>query len=352
LTAIIIQIIIVNMGLRTEGEQLMLTNITTDSLLSKNHVYRKMLKVLNLAPLLPVITKKYSKMGKKAIDPEKGIRMLLLQFLEDASDREMERQMEDSIACKYFAGYELSDITPDHSYFGDLRKRLGTELIAEVFNLMVQQINDAGLSGKTFTFIDSTTIITKSALWEERDKAKKDDIDKMNNSNVGNYSADKDARFGCKGKRKFWFGHKRHVAVDMKSGIIKKVVVTAANIPDGDALKSVCPKDGGMIFADKAYSHKKNKNVIIAKGCYIGGVINKNNNKEKNFDKDRWTTKVRMPYEGTFSKFERRARYRGNAKVQLQAFLEAITFNLKRWVAILDLQKTLIDEGRLVPCVS
>jgi len=340
------------MGIRTTGEQLMLTNITTDSLLSKNHVYRKMLKVLDLTPLLPNIAKKYSKMGKKAINPEKGIKMLLLQFLEDASDREMERYMAENIACKHFAGYELYEVTPDHSYFGDLRKRLGTELIASVFNLMVQQIQDAGLSGKTFTFIDSTTIVTKSALWEERDKAKQDDIDKMNNSNVGNYSADKDARFGCKGKKKFWFGHKRHAAVDMKSGIIKKIVVTSANIPDGDALKNVCPKDGGMIFADKAYSNKKNKNVIIAKGCYHGGVIDKNNNKEKDFDKDKWTTKVRMPYEGTFSKFERRARYRGNAKVQLQAFLEAIVFNLKRWVTILDLQKALIADGKLASCAS
>lgn len=330
----------------------MLTNINVNSLVSKDHVYRKILSILNLEPLLPKIHKRYSKNGRNAISPEKGIKMLLLQYLEDLSDREMERYVAENLACKLFVGFELADKTPDHSYFGDLRKRLGTKLFADIFNMMVEQMNSYGLTGRTFTFIDSTTIITKTALWEERDKAKKDDIDKMNNSNVNKYSADKDAKFGCKGKKKFWFGHKRHVAVDMKSGIIKKVVVTPANVPDGEVLKNVCPKDGGMIFADKAYSNKKNKNVIIAKGCYEGGVIDKNNNKEKDFDKDKWTTKVRMPYEGTFSKFERRARYRGLAKVQLQAFLEAIVFNLKRWITIIDLQKSLISEGKLLSCIS
>ena len=60
----------------------------------------------------------------------------------------------------------------------------------------------------------------------------------------------------------------------------------------------------------------------------------KNNMKGKNKDKDRWLTKVRAPFEGIFSKMEKRARYRGLAKVQMQAFLEGIVFNVKRLVVI------------------
>ena len=330
----------------------MLTNIMVDDLVSKKHVYRKILPLLDLKPVLPQVEAKYSKKGRDGIMPEKGIKMLILQFMEDLSDREMEAYVTENLACKLFVGYELADKTPDHSYFGDFRKRIGTKIVAEIFNTFVEQMKVTGVVGNTFTFIDSTTIVSKVALWEERDKAKKDDIDKLNNSNVGKYSADKDARFGCKGKRKFWFGHKRHVAVDMKSGVIKKVVVTPANVPDGHVLKNVCPKDSGMIFADKAYSGKQDKNVIKAKGCYAGGVIDKNNCKIKNFDKDKWTTKTRMPYEGTFSKVRRTARYRGTAKVQLQAFMEAIVFNLKRWVKIDELQKALITDRQAVSCVS
>ena len=42
----------------------------------------------------------------------------------------------------------------------------------------------------------------------------------LNNRNVKKYSADPQARFGCKGKSKFWFGYKGHIGVDMGSGLI------------------------------------------------------------------------------------------------------------------------------------
>ena len=56
--------------------------------------------------------------------------------------------------------------------------------------------------------------------------------------------------------------------------------------------------------------------------------------KIKNKDKDRWLTKVRAPFENVFSKDETRARYRGLVKMQMQAFMEAIAFNVKRLVVI------------------
>ncbi|MBF0523425.1 MAG: transposase [Candidatus Omnitrophica bacterium] len=154
----------------------------------------------------------------------------------------------------------------------------------------------------------------------------------MNNKNVGNYSADKDARFGCKGKSKFWYGYKAHVGVDMGSGMIKKIAVTPANVPDQDGMKRVCP-DGGMVIADKAYCLKPAQSAMAQKNCHSGALL-KNNMKGKNKDKDRWLAQVRAPFESVFSKWEKRARYRGTAKVQLQAFLEAIVFNVKRLVAI------------------
>lgn len=56
--------------------------------------------------------------------------------------------------------------------------------------------------------------------------------------------------------------------------------------------------------------------------------------RHKNADKDRWITKIRAPFEGVFSKDETRTRYRGIMKVQLQAFLEAIVFNVNRLLVV------------------
>ncbi|PIQ85731.1 MAG: hypothetical protein COV73_05540 [Candidatus Omnitrophica bacterium CG11_big_fil_rev_8_21_14_0_20_43_6] len=65
---------------------------------------------------------------------------------------------------------------------------------------------------------------------------------------------------------------------------------------------------------------------MAAKDCHSGAVL-KNNMKGKNKDKDRWLTKLRAPFENVFSKWERRARYRGLLKIQSQILLETIVFN-------------------------
>lgn len=42
-----------------------------------------------------------------------------------------------------------------------------------------------------------------------------------------------------------------------------------------------------------------------------------------------------MPFESTFSKQSKYARYRGHAKVTMQCFFEAIVYNMKKAVRIL-----------------
>ncbi len=88
-----------------------------------------------------------------------------------------------------------------------------------------------------------------------------------------------------------------------------------------------------MVFSDKSYCVKKAQETMKINGCYSGAIL-KNNMKAKNKDRDRWISKVRAPFEGTFSKMDRRTRYRGIAKVQMQVFLEAIVFNIKRLITI------------------
>ena len=51
---------------------------------------------------------------------------------------------------------------------------------------------------------------------------------------------------------------------------------------------------------------------------------------DKNRDLDRWLSGIRAPYERVFSKQNKRARYAGIAKNQFAAFMQAISFNMKR----------------------
>ena len=329
------------MTLRKENRQMSMYIPNLEELVRKDHPYRKLLKLVDFDKLSKPLESLYSKTGAPAYPVSSAVKMLIVQYLDDCSDREMEEHMADSLAAKLFCGFGLKDPTPDHSYFGKLRKRIGTKRIAQLFNDLRDAMKKAGYVGEVFSFVDSTTLESKIDIWEARDKAvvdnDNDDFDddgnrRLSNSSIAKYIKDPQARFGCKGKNKFWIGYKRHACIDMKQGLITKVAVTPANVHDSKAFKHVCP-DSGMVFADKAYSIGEAQKVMKIKGCHSGAIKRKNDS-SKNRDKDRWISGIRMPFEGAFSKMNRTARYDGIAKNQFQAFMQAIAFNLKRLITI------------------
>ena len=304
-----------------------------NTIIDSAHPFRRLNEILDFESLALPMRRAYSTLGAHGIDIERGIKALLIQFWENYSDREMEKAIRENLAIRWFCGFGLTEHTPDYTYFSKLRRRLGTRRVAHLFKEVNATLESRGLFGNVFTFIDASSIITKTALWEERDRAIKDGAERLNNKNVKQYAADTDARWGAKSKTNIWFGHKRHAAVDMRHGLVKKVAVTPANTPDFKAVKSIAPK-AGAVFMDKMYDTKKTDGILHARGIHTA-TIRKNNNREKNRDLDRWRSAIRMPFEGTFSKMHKRARYRGHAKVAMQCFLEAITYNLKKSVRIL-----------------
>jgi IS5 family transposase len=119
----------------------------------------------------------------------------------------------------------------------------------------------------------------------------------------------------------------------MRYGLIKKVAVTAANVPDFAVVQSIAPRTG-TVFMDKMYDTKKTDRILSARGLHAS-TLRKNTNPQKNHDLDRWRSSIRMPFESTFSKQSKFARYRSHAKVTFQCFFEALVYNLKKAVRIL-----------------
>lgn len=304
-----------------------------EKLVKPDHAFRKLNAVIDFENLILPYRKLYSNTGTTGLDIIKGFKTLLIQFWEDYSDREMEKVLQENVAVKWFCGFSLLEETPDHSYFGKLRKRIGTDNIAKIFNEINEILRSKGLFGDVFKFIDASAIVTKTALWEERDRAIKDGAEKLNNANVKDYATDKDARWGAKSKHNIWFGYKRHHSVDMRHGLIDKVTVTPANVPDPRALKEICPRNA-MVFTDKIYDQKSSYQILKTNQCH-SGIIMKRNNKVKNKDLDKWKSTIRMPFEGNFSKLRKRAKFRSQVKVLFQCFSEAICHNLKKAIMVL-----------------
>ncbi len=302
-----------------------------ENLLSKDHAYRHFVRLLNFDELTePLKELDNTEVGRHGYGVNRGFRMLLLQYLEDLSDRQLERFLKENIAGKWFCQFELEETTPDFSYFSKLRKRIGTSRLGDLFNRVREALKQQGLIREIFTFVDSSQLISKLTVWEERDRAIEAGEKKLNNRNVADYAKDRQARMGCKGKNKHWYGYKRHVSVDTQSGLINKVAVTPANVSDAEALKHICPDQGGVL-GDKAYCIKPAQTTLAHKGCH-DMTIKLRSMKNKNKDKDRWLSACRAPDERVFSKISKRARYAGIAKNQFQVFMQALAHNLKRLV--------------------
>ncbi|MDR4459286.1 MAG: transposase [Nitrospirales bacterium] len=300
--------------------------VDLDSLLPSTHPYRQ------FQAYLPHPTEALADVNQlKGVDGYGVKRLfccLLLQFIKDLSDQDLERYLEENLAAKWFCAFTLSEPTPDYSLFTRIRTRIGPTQPSQLFATMREQLKAAGLMSEVFTFVDATHLIAKATLWEERDKVRQQQIEKLNNEVLPKVAVDTQARIGCNGKKKYWYGYKEHVSVDMQSGLINKVATTPANRPDAQGLRHVCPTQGA-VYADKGYCTAPAHQAAAQRRCHLA-AIQRNNMKTKNRDRDRWYTHLRSPYERVFAQRPKRVRYRGMAKNQSAAFLQAMAFTLKR----------------------
>lgn len=306
--------------------------VTLDSLVSPSHVYRKLLAHFPETIIISHLAKLEHIKGADGYGISRLFRCLFLQFMEDLSDRELERFLQENMAAKWFCGFDLSSKTPSFTLFGKVRQKIGTGLLSQLFSAVRDSLKAQGYISEVFTFVDASHLIAKATLWKERDAAIKKKYDKLNNKNLPKVAHDTQARIGCKGKDKFWYGYKKHVSVDMKHGLINKVAITPANVPDGDGLAHVCPKSGA-IYADKGYCGQKANGIANSQGATLR-AIKRNNMKGKNKDLDRFISGIRAPFEGVFSKDNKRSRYRGVVKNQFAALMQALAFNMKRLIVI------------------
>lgn len=60
--------------------------------------------------------------------------------MEDLSDRELERYLQENNAAKWFCDFSLTEPTPDYSVFNRARDRIGTTLLSQLFSHLHDQL--------------------------------------------------------------------------------------------------------------------------------------------------------------------------------------------------------------------
>ena len=304
--------------------------VSIDQLVPQNHTYRKLRKQLDFNRIAKSVKIKESDVGAIGFGKARLVTCLILQFMEDLSDREFERFISENTAGKWFCEFGLLEKTPDYTTICKFRNLIGTKQMGNIFHEVKRQMQAQNCGSDVFTFVDSTALISKLSLWEERDKAITAGYERLNNLVLPKVTSDLKAKIGAKGVKKFWYGFKKHVAVDMQSGMITKVAVTPTNVSDSSGAKHILPKNGA-VAGDKGYVGAIRE--ILKRGLHPM-IIKRNNMKDKSIDLDRWITKIRCPYESTFSKQNKRVRYKGVVKNQGAEFMYALAFNFRRLLVL------------------
>ena len=109
--------------------------VSLEQLVPTEHVYRKFLGLLDFKGIAGSLQKleKNKTVGAKGSGIEILFGCLLLQFIEDVSDRELEKMLQENTAAKYFCGFQLCEQTPDFSLLSKTRKKIGPEQLGKLF---------------------------------------------------------------------------------------------------------------------------------------------------------------------------------------------------------------------------
>ena len=159
----------------------------------------------------------------------------------------------------------------------------------------------------------------------------------------GRPGRDADAGFARRqGKPGSTYGYKAHVGVDEGSGIIRRVITTAANVNDTTPADELICGDEKAIWADAAYHTHARQRALQDRGMKPRLMRRPNKHhplpaRLKRYN--RLIARRRAQVETTFATLKRRMglvqiRYIGLTKATAQVLLAAMAFNLRRWARI------------------
>jgi transposase, IS5 family len=201
--------------------------------------------VVDWAPLRSLVGKRGGDgAGNSSYPAEVLLRCLLAGIWHNLSDPALEAAIADRLSFRRFVGLSLHDQTPDHTTLWRFRQELAKDgLIEKIFAEINRQLEAKKLILKQGTLVDAS-LIPARANPPRKSRDAEDTAPKP--------SADRDARWGRKGKKSV-FGYKVHTGVDAGHTIIRRVHLTDASITDTDPADRLFCGDEEAVYGDQAY---------------------------------------------------------------------------------------------------
>lgn len=304
--------------------------------------------------------------GRPRHEPVLMLKMLLLSFLFDLSDRDTEELCTANLYCKYFLHLPIDEKAPDHSTLARFREEIlmvqGSGFLDYFFNDLIRQAQEQGIVFGAVQALDATHTLADV-------NGPKDSHDQHT---YGAVPRDPDAAWGVKGHetrltkegaktivQKTFFGYKAHLLAETGSGLITACEATAGNVADLDAgdrlihrlIDERRRKEVKVLLADKGYGCPIWINLLEKYTGIMTAFSLPRTMTERGEHQDKWRRYLADPGRTAFRKERyviervnadlkdnhglRRCRYLGLAKYQLQLTMAAVAHNLKTVVQLM-----------------
>ena len=187
--------------------------------------------------------------GRPPFDPVLVLKVTLIAFLYNLSERQVEAYVNDNLSAKYFVGLAVDQKAPDHSTLTVFRERLQQNGKLAVFEDMlaeiVQTAVESGIQFGSIQIVDSVHSIATVNTAKDRVRQKH-----------GEEPRDPDARWGVKHKRKvktehgkeeeqteYFYGYKAHVSMNAENSLITSLETSSEEAYDGRYFCSLVDQD-------------------------------------------------------------------------------------------------------------
>ena len=346
-----------------------------DRVVPAGHFLRKLEELVPWDQFTRKLLKLYrgkARQGRPPYDPAVLLKMLLVAYLYNLSERQTEVVASDSLSIKWFLGLAADEAPPDHSTLTAFKRRLIDNGQLGPFEAMLAEIvrlaQEKGVPFGSIQVMDSVHTVANVNVDKDRQRRK----------HPGKGPRDPGAGWGVKDswpgktaqgepkrdekgqavKEKLsFYGYKSHVSLNAEAEMITSLRVTAGGAYDGHELPALLQQDldqglpVGTVAVDKGYDDGDNHELLRVKGVHSAIRLNDYRTQKKDKHKEVWLAlqatpeyqqgvKERYKIERKFGEAKQghglgRCRYLGLVRYALQAFLTALALNLKRMVKVL-----------------
>jgi transposase len=248
-------------------------------LVPDDHVLARVDRVLDLSWLRDEVADLYcADTGRPGIDPEVAVRLMLAGFLLGiVHDRRLMREAQVNLAIRWFVGYGLHEILPDHSSLTRIRQRWGCDRFQKIFQRTVQACIAAKIAKGEIVHVDAS-LIRADVSWdslavrhvEKLRDANDDEVQARRTSRkTGKFKkvcvTDPDASMATSGRnRRLEPAYKQHAVVDDICGVVLDIEVTTGEVNEGQLILErvdVAAETTGatpkVVTADAGYAYAK-----------------------------------------------------------------------------------------------